>query len=93
MPKPSIVTQKVFHAASISGPLNSMNSRAICSGLGKMNSGTLNSVTISCHSTSTAASTISGDQRSVVLADAHHVFLMAPMCPRSSCTMSVNCGV
>ena len=40
IPKPSIVTHSVFHAASSNGPLNSMNSRAICSGLGKMNSGT-----------------------------------------------------
>jgi hypothetical protein len=37
--KPSIVTQKVFQAASSSGPLNSTNCCAICQGLGKMNSG------------------------------------------------------
>ena len=64
-PKPSIVTQKVFHAASSSGPVNSPNCCAICVGLGKMNSGMPNSITTACHSSSTATSTTSGDQRSM----------------------------
>jgi hypothetical protein len=36
MPKPSIVTQKVFHAASPIGPAYCPIASAIVSGLGKM---------------------------------------------------------
>ena len=105
-PKPTIVTQKVFQAASSSGPPNSTNCSAICQGLGKMKSAMLNSVTISCHNSSVATSTTTGLQRSIVFV----IFMRspycgtampalpsclrkAPMCPRNSCTMSVKCGV
>ena len=36
MQKPSIVTQKVFHAAAPIGPANSASDAAIIDGLGKM---------------------------------------------------------
>ncbi len=65
MPKPSIVTQKVFQAASKRGPLNSTNCWAICHGLGKMYSGMPKPATITCQSTRAASRTMTGDQRSM----------------------------
>ena len=67
MPKPTIVTQKVRQA----WPRMVQRCSQVCStmrhGLGKMNSLTLKTLQISCHSTSVATSRISGAQRSRLL--------------------------
>jgi hypothetical protein len=75
------------------------------SGLGKMNSDTLKAEQMTCHSTTVASISSQGAQASFcllfmmgsvgywVMAAPAPVLRMAPMWPRSSCTMSVNSGV
>src|SRR5512139_2774147 len=64
MPKPTIVTQKVRHAWPRMVVRCSQNCSAMRTGLGKMNSLTLNRLHTPCHTTSVASIRISGDQRS-----------------------------
>ena len=65
--KPTIVTQKVFQAASAIGAANSIIACTIVIGLGKMKSAIANTLHTSCHSASTAAAVATGAQRSSVL--------------------------
>ena len=68
-----MVTQNVRQACAAMMPLNSTIWFQMRSGLGKMNSDTLNTEQMNCHKPITATSRIQGDQRSSSL-----VFMAPP---------------